>query len=410
MQTISLQINVGYGFDNFNSFENFLISSVRTGIMQEVKRYLIAIDKELSYQFERKHPEYSYHGQALRSLKSYYGSIRINRRRYRCSGQKDIYPLDQFLPLGMLSEKVTEIAIDLSTEIPYARSSRLLQEILGVKFSGKGIWHLVQRKGLEERAVHEAERTRIFEDARDSYPQDWQHSNKPRLPVYIELDGTMVASRESGEERFEVKSGIMYRDIRQIGKTRYRLMDKRAYSSADNSVVFGERFYAFCRKHGLPESASKVFLSDGAGWLRTTAEYVFPRAEKRLDLYHLKKACSKVLNDEEMDIVNQIIYNQSSERLIETIHIMLQSKNLTIKEQTDLLNYISQNRDSMNYSRENRNGSGGIEKNIGIHVGRRCKKQGMSWSHKGINNLLALRSKKLNQLWSETSKKYENYR
>ena len=277
---------------------------------------------------------------------------------------------------------------------------------------GSGIPAAAGRKGLEERAVHEAERTRIFEDAKDSYPQDWQHDSNPQLPVYIELDGTMVASRESGEERFEIKSGIMSGScrIRQIGKNRYRLMDKRVYSSADNSVVFSERFYAFCRRHGLPESASEVFLSDGAGWLRTTAEYVFPQAEKRLDLYHLKKACSKVLNDDEMDIINQIIYNQSSERLIETIHTMLQSKNLTIKEQTDLLTYISQNRNSMNYSRENRNGSGGIEKNIGIHVGRRCKKQGMNWSHEGINNLLALRSKKLNQLWSETSKKYENYR
>ena len=410
MQTISLQINVGERIDNFNDFEEILIKMIRQEVILAVSRYLEALDEELSYRFEKEHPDYHYHGQVSLTLRFYFGVLHLKHRRYRCKGKKDIYPLDLFLPSGMLSEKVTKIAIDLSTEIPYARSSRLLQEILGVKFSGKGIWHLVQRKGLEERAVHEAERTRIFEDARDSYPQDWQHSNKPRLPVYIELDGTMVASRESGEERFEVKSGIMYRDIRQIGKTRYRLMDKRAYSSADNSVVFSERFYAFCRKNGLPESASKVFLSDGAGWLRTTAEYVFPRAEKRLDLYHLKKACSKVLNDEEMDIVNQIIYNQSSERLIETIHTMLQSKNLTIKEQTDLLTYISQNRDSMNYSRENRNGSGGIEKNIGIHVGRRCKKQGMSWSHKGINNLLALRSKKLNQLWSETSKKYENYR
>ncbi|MDO9548455.1 MAG: hypothetical protein Q7J65_05795 [Candidatus Marinimicrobia bacterium] len=79
-----------------------------------------------------------------------------------------------------------------------------------------------------------------------------------------------------------------------------------------------------------------------------------------------------------MDIITQTIYNQSSERLIETIHGMLQSKNLTIKEETDLLNYLSQNQDSINYSSDNRNGSGGIEKNIGIHIGRRCKKQGMS--------------------------------
>lgn len=308
MDTISIQLKVEREFDNFNSFESFLINSVRQAIMQEVKRYLKAMDEELSCRFAREHPDYNYHGQVTRTLRFYYGEIQIKRRRYRCKGQKDVYPLDLFLPLGMLSEKLTEIVIDLSTEIPYARSSRIIEKITGLKVSGKGIWHLVQRKGLEERAVHEAERNRIFEDARDSYSQDWQRDNNPRAPVYIELDGTMVASRETGEERFEVKSGIMYRDIRRVGKKRYRLMDKVVYSSANNSVVFGERFYAFCRKQGLPESASKVFLSDGAGWLRTTADYVFPRAEKRLDLYHLKKACSKVLNDEEMDIVNQTIF------------------------------------------------------------------------------------------------------
>jgi hypothetical protein len=407
LQTICLQFNIGCGFDNFNKFESFLISLVRAGIMQEVKRYLELVDQELSSQFEREHPEYSYHGQVSRTLKFYYGSIRIKRRRYRCGCQKDVYPLDRFLPAGMLSEKVTDILIDLSTEIPYARSSRILQEILGLKVSAKGIWHQVQRKGLEEREFHEAERARIFEEARDFYPQDWQRCEASQEPVYIEVDGTMVASREPGEERFEVKSGIMYRDIQQVGKNRYRLMDKSVYSSSVSSDVFSERFYAFCRKRGLPASGSKVFISDGAGWLRTSAEYVFPQAEKRLDLYHLKKACSRVLNDEEMEIINRTIYDQSSERLIETIQDMVQSKNLTTEEQTELLTYLSQNQDSLNYARENRNGSGGIEKNIGIHVGRRCKKQGMRWSHEGINNLLALRDKKLNLLWSETSKKYE---
>jgi len=130
----------------------------------------------------------------------------------------------------MLSEKVTEI--------PYARSSRMIEKITGVKVSGKGIWHLVQRKRFEERAVHEVERKWIFEDARDSYPQDWQRGNNQRAPLYIELDGTMVASRESGEERFEVKGGIMYRDIRQVGKKRYRLMDKVVcQKSAEYSVA-----------------------------------------------------------------------------------------------------------------------------------------------------------------------------
>jgi len=150
-------------------------------------------------------------------------------------------------------------------------------------------------------------------------------------------------------------------------------MDKVVYSAAANSEVFSEQFYAFCRKHGLPSFAKKIFISDGAGWLHNSAEYVFPQAEKRLDLYHLKKACSNVLNEEEMDILNQAVYRESSEEIIALISKLIQSKDLEIKEGTDLLHYLHQNQDGMNYSRDNRNGSGGIEKNIGIHVGRRCK-------------------------------------
>ena len=276
MQTICLQINVCHGFDNFNSFENYLVDQVRQSVIQAVKKYLENLDNEIGAQFEREHPEYSYYGKVSRVLKFYYGSIRIKRRRYRCSVQKDVYPLEQFLPDGMLSGKVVDMVIDLSTEIPYARSSRILQELLGLKVSGKGIWNHVQRSGLEERAIHESEQIRIFEEGRDSYPQDWQQRKGSGLPTYLEVDGTMVASREPGEERFEVKSGIMYRNIQQIGKNRYRLMDKAGYSSSNNSYVFSERFYAFCRKRGLPANSSKVFISDGAGWLRTSAEYVFP--------------------------------------------------------------------------------------------------------------------------------------
>lgn len=75
METINLQINVGAGFDNLNTFESFLISSVRNGIMQEVKRYLEELDIELSRQFEHSHWDYHYHGQVFRTLRFCYGEI-----------------------------------------------------------------------------------------------------------------------------------------------------------------------------------------------------------------------------------------------------------------------------------------------------------------------------------------------
>ena len=76
-------------------------------------------------------------------------------------------------------------------------------------------------------------------------------------------------------------------------------------------------------------------------------------------------------------------------------------KDITPKEKRDLLEYVLNNLDSLDYGPDKRNGSGAVEKNIGIHVGRRLKKQGMRWSKEGANNLLALRTEKLNQLWRD---------
>ena len=39
-------------------------------------------------------------------------------------------------------------------------------------------------------------------------------------------------------------------------------------------------FYGFCRKNGLNSLRGIEYISDGAGWLRTIAEDVFPEAEK----------------------------------------------------------------------------------------------------------------------------------
>jgi len=146
METISLQIKIGERIDNFNEFEEILIKMIRHEVLLAVSRYLESLDKELSCQFERDQSGYQYAGQVARTIRFYYGAIQIKRRRYRRKGKKDIYPLDLFLPLGKLSAKLTEIAIDLSTEIPYARSSRLVQEILDVKVSGKGLWHSGSRR------------------------------------------------------------------------------------------------------------------------------------------------------------------------------------------------------------------------------------------------------------------------
>ncbi|MFQ6608727.1 MAG: hypothetical protein ACE5EE_09350 [Fidelibacterota bacterium] len=228
-----------------------------------------------------------------------------------------------------------------------------------------------QVRGKIRRDRVETERRRIFEEGRDEYPQDYRSEEQAKKgpPFYVEIDGTMVPSREEGSTRFEIKAGVMYRGVKKTGKRRRRLVDKVVYSSVEDSKSFGELFYGVCRRHGLDSRCGVEYISDGAGWLRSIAE--------------------------------DVLYEGDVEAFVDTLQSIVSCKDLTLEQQSDLLDYVLWNRDSLDYGKDQRNGSGAVEKNIGIHVGRRFKKQGMRWSREGANNLLALRTEKLNQLGRE---------
>lgn len=158
-------------------------------------------------------------------------------------------------------------------------------------------------------------------------------------------------------------------------------------------------FYSFCRQKGYKPDSGVEFLSDGAGWLRSIAADVFPLGVKRLDLYHLSKACSDVLDGDEWSVLRTVLLEGDRQTFTDTLEVILLDKGLDDEKRKKVLNYVRNNQDSLDYGPEKRNGSGAIEKNIGIHVGRRLKRQGMSWSPDGAYNLVALRTKKLNMLW-----------
>jgi len=99
----------------------------------------------------------------------------------------------------------------------------------------------------------------------------------------------------------------------------------------------------------------------------------------------LKKACLSVLTDEEWETLRHALYEGDTEAFVDTLEVIVDGKDLPAEDKAELLSYVLGNSDSLNYGRGKRNGSGAVEKNIGIHVGRRFKKQGMRWSKEGAN-------------------------
>ena len=405
METISFTINLAPEVKNFNQFEDYLVKEIRLQVCDLIARYLAVWDRKLGNLLRQRYPQYRFRGFIRRKVRCYFGTIWVKVRRYCHAGWRDVYPLLYVLPKDGLSIQLRDLILELVTDVSYQRTNRYLKLATGVDLSGRTIWRKVQRLGQEERNRREAVRHKIFEAGRDEFPQDYHQltQRENRQPVYLEVDGTMVSSQERGEERFEIKTGIMYSQVQQIGQRRWRLSDKVLYGRVSKGLTFGEQFYAFCRERGLDLRRKLVLVSDGAGWIHSLAENVFPEAEKRLDLYHLRRAWETVLDEAEAADLTLAVVRESGARMIERIQEICRLKNLSGESVSNLIQYLINNRESIHYPPGERHGSGGVEKNIGILVGRRFKKQGMSWSHEGANNLLALRAKKLNQLLQQES-------
>ena len=97
------------------------------------------------------------------------------------------------------------------------------------------------------------------------------------------------------------------------------------------------------------------------------------------------------------------LYNGKGKEMLDTIKLawLLCEDDERKKKIADLASYIENNFDGLYGSRSLKDrveakrvlisSSGAMEKNIGVVTGRRFKKQGMSWTKDGANNLLKLR-------------------
>lgn len=121
-----------------------------------------------------------------------------------------------------------------------------------------------------------------------------------------------------------------------------------------------------CRRAGLGSQERVHCIGDGGGWISTVRQGHFPGSRYTLDLYRPKSL------------------RPSDHRHREAL--------------TEFQQYVEQNRDGLRYAPGAIWGSGVIEKMVDVIVGKRMKRQGMSWSKPGANNLLALRCCHINSI------------
>lgn len=118
-----------------------------------------------------------------------------------------------------VSAGVKELAVRLSTEIPFRRAADVLAEITpGI--SPMTAWNIVKEAGEEARLEGQRLREKVFERGED--PGGSRKAEK----LHIEADGVSIAIQRSPKKRDEVKVGTAYEGKETEGN-RVRLKERR---------------------------------------------------------------------------------------------------------------------------------------------------------------------------------------
>jgi hypothetical protein len=206
--------------------------------------------------------------------------------------------------------------------------------------------------------------------------------------VAVEADSTYLAGWRGGRGH-EVHVGMSYTGKTGTGK-RNRLQGRRVCASRDGSERFGWELFGMSECfHGSSRAACGVFISDGAAALRKIHEEHFFGFSGQPDWAHAKRRVSEACGRERRGRAGGII---------------------EMLEAGDLRDYLERHGKDLYATRKLRkrheqipprlDGSGAIERQIGVLVAQRMKKRGMSWTRAGASNLFAVRTDLLNRLWN----------
>jgi len=380
-------------------FERELEERHRRQMREEMKGYLERLDREASEEVPGC-GGYESRGLKKRKILSRVGMVEVRGRCYENQRGHRIYPLRDICGIGEATEGARQRCVRLAVERPYGWSAELLREEFGMGLSRMRLWKIIQQEGQQTQGQLELERAKIYEQALVG-----REGTASKVMPTMQLDGTMIASREAGEhdqygrKRMEVKVGVLFWGTQRLGKRkRNKTLQRSVYARISDVEAFGEQWYAQCRKAGLGNEQRVHCIADGGGWIGTVRQGHFPGSDYTLDLYHLKKRAREVLLKHQYRRFFTLVRTGLVSTAQDYLGSLHPSDSAHREALSEFRHYVEQNRDGLHYEAGAIWGSGVIEKMVDVVVGKRMKRQGMSWSKQGANNLLALRCHRINSI------------
>ena len=245
---------------------------------------------------------------------------------------------------------------------------------------------------------------------------------KTREILYGSIDGCAVNTRiedENGSTWKENKLGMFFdsKDL-YMRKDKTNMIINKTFTTFFGCVEnFKQHFYNLAVKKDYLSYKTVIFITDGATWIRTMLNELFPDAIQILDKFHLLEnigSYAKVIfKDNTVKIKNFVerTYEKIINKEFNLIYRELKKYgNICMPAGTvNLESYIRNNESKMDYRYYEKQGwfvgSGAIESANKTVVQRRTKQPGMRWSVNGGQYILTLRAKEESNLWDEEVKK-----
>lgn len=352
-----------------------------------------------------------YIGQCWREIDSVtpFGLIRLPVRVVRARGvSKGGYlTLTKALLAGkatrLLCPWVEKRSLELATALNYRPAAAELLRWVGTRVSAWLIWKCVQFHGR-----------RLSEQLDRAWWPD-RAVPRPAQVVVSEIDSTYLKRQRRGRAAGEATRhlpmhlGLHYsgreRRYHKRGATSVRLSNKRWILGTQPIGLFGRRL-AWQRLRHYQKGAHRIFLSDGEEALKWVREREFNDSVFLLDRWHIARNVRTLVGEDEREHrrIMKGVWKSDSEAVLEALRESPYRETRSLQFH-DLFGYILGNREGIDNwhavparLRRSigrrlapvRSGSGAIEKNIEVRIGRRFKRQGRSWTRTGADHLAQL--------------------
>src|SRR5437762_3336087 len=368
-----------------------------------------------------------------RTLETLVGRVEVDRPYFYCvpCGQ-GFFPLDATLGLagGHKQFDVQQAAAKVAAEVPYETAQALLRELTGVEVSTARTHELINAvgEGLEVFDVAPSREELAAKIAAVA-------TGRRRRPIVVlAIDGADVPTRPEtakarrpGRKHQRAKRARWQGQWREAKGFRFYLVDddRIVHLLSWHQIQDDTELFAALRQvkeAGLiPEDQVRLcVVADGAHWIWSGVQPLFPTAETILDYYH----CAAHIHT-----AAEVQYGEQPERALEWVEAtmarlfagevegviwglqrMRPTTAAAAAELDALIGYLQHNRDRIQYRSQRQAGyplgSGGIESANKFICHVRLKRSGAWWYVTNSNHMLALRCAKYNGTFERVFERY----